>query len=99
MFLLKDRLKAFNDWKGIQYNIYWDKKKKIYFGQNKSYKKCTLFMRELQLIRFTINLRYLYDVKQMVHLSKSCVGFSIFDSVSFLSNFIFLFNKSMALWL
>ena len=55
-------------------------------------------MRELQLIRFTVNLRYLNDVKHMVHLSKSCVGFSIFDYVSFLSNFTFLFNKKHGLF-
>ena len=40
---------------------------------------------------FTFNLRFLYELG-LVSL-KLCVGFSIFDSVSFLLKFIFLFNK------
>ena len=43
---------------------------------------------------FTFNLRFLYELKRKVRLSKMLgVGFSIFDSVSFLLKFIFLFNK------
>ena len=42
---------------------------------------------------FTFNLRFLYELKHKVRLSKMCVGFSIFDSVSFLLKFLFLFNK------
>ena len=42
---------------------------------------------------FTFNLRFLYELKHKVRLSKTVVGFSIFDSVSFLLKFIFLFNK------
>ena len=59
MELLKDPLKVLDDftnvfrclkvyifWKFIQYTINWDKTqmlKKNFFGQNKHYKKCTLF--------------------------------------------------------
>ena len=43
---------------------------------------------------FTFNLWFLYELKDKVHLSKTvCLVFSIFDSVSFLLKFIFLFNK------
>ena len=46
---------------------------------------------------FTFNLRFLYELKHMVRLSKMCVGFYIFNSVSFLLKFIFLFNKTHGL--
>ena len=42
---------------------------------------------------FTFNLRFSYELKYKVCLFKTIVGFFIFDSVSFLLNFIFLFNK------
>ena len=42
---------------------------------------------------FSFNLRFLYELK--VRLSKTVWGFSIFDSVSFLSKFIFLFNQML----
>ena len=41
---------------------------------------------------FTFNLRFLYELKHRVHLSKS-VGFSIFDSVSFLLKFTFVLQQ------
>ena len=41
---------------------------------------------------FTFNLRFLYELKHRVHLSKS-VGFSIFDSVSFLLKFTFILQQ------
>ena len=40
---------------------------------------------------FTFNLRFLYELNLVSR--KLCVGFSIFESVSFLLKFIFLFNK------
>ena len=54
----------------------------------------------------TFNLRSLYEPKHEVRLSKTvcgislklCVGFSIFDFVSFLLKFIFLFNKKHELF-
>ena len=42
---------------------------------------------------FTFNLQFLYELKRKVYLSKTFVGFLIFNSVSFLLKFIFLFNK------
>ena len=56
-------------------------------------KKHSFFFRELQLISFTFDLRLLYKLKHMVYDSKLCMAFSIFDFVSFLLNFVFLFNK------
>ena len=42
---------------------------------------------------FTFNSQLLYKLNHMVHVSKTVCG--IFDSVSFLLKFIFLFTKSM----
>ena len=42
---------------------------------------------------FTFNLLFLYELMHKVRLSNLCVVFSIFDSVSFLLKFIFLFSK------
>ena len=52
-------------------------------------KKHTLFSFSYS---FTFNSLFLYELKHMV-----CVEFSIFNSVSFLSKFIFLFNKKHGL--
>ena len=65
---------------------------KIYFWQNKSYKKRTLFS-FASFFFFTFNLRFLYELKAQGSCLWNCVGFSIVDSVLFLLNFIFLFNK------
>ena len=52
------------------------------------------FFRELQLITVLLLIygSYMNRSTRFVAL-KLCVGFSIFDSVSFLLKFIFLFNK------
>ena len=42
---------------------------------------------------FTFNSRFLHELMHEVHISETCVGFFIFDSVSFLLKFIFLFSK------
>ena len=48
---------------------------------------------------FTFNLRFLYDLKHKLWLSKTvCVAVSIFDSVSFSLKFIFLFSKMHGLF-
>ena len=47
---------------------------------------------------FTFNLQYLYELKRKVRLSKTlklCMGFSIFDSVSFLLK-IYIFVQQNA---
>ena len=49
----------------------------------------SFFFHELQLI---IVLLVICDSYELKH-KKLCVGFSIFDSVSFLLKFIFLFNN------
>ena len=59
--------------------------------------KLQLIFRELQLISFTFNLRFLNELRQKVCLSKT-VGFSIFDSVSVLLKPTFLFNKMQPLF-
>ena len=47
---------------------------------------------------FTFNSRFLYEMKHMVHLSKSVWEFFHFRSVSFLLKFIFLFNEKHGLF-
>ena len=50
---------------------------------------------------FTFNLRFLYELKHKVRLTKTVGGrggFSIFHSVLFLSKFIFLFSKMHGLF-
>ena len=66
------------------------------FLQNKTYKKCTLFFffRVLQLITGLLLIYNFYTSWSTWFISlKLCVGFSIFDSVSFTLNFKFLLNK------
>ena len=69
-------------------------------SKNISGKKCALFFPSRAPTHhiFTFNLRFLYELKHMVRLSKLCVGFSIFGSVSFLLKFIFWFNKMHGLF-
>ena len=47
---------------------------------------------------FTFNLQFLHELKLKVGPCKSVFGFSIFDLVSFLLKFIFLFNKKYRLF-
>ena len=42
---------------------------------------------------FPFNLRFLYELKHKVRFSETVCGISIYDLVSFLLKFIFLFNK------
>ena len=42
---------------------------------------------------FTLNFRFLDELKHKVRLSKTLMGFSIFDSVLFLLKFVFFFKK------
>ena len=44
---------------------------------------------------FAFNSQFLYELKHKVHM---CVAFSIFDFISFLLKFIFLFNKKHGLF-
>ena len=47
---------------------------------------------------FTFNFRLLYELKYKFVSLKSFMGFSIFDSVSFLLKFVFLSNKMHGLF-
>ena len=79
-------------WKCIQYTIYWDKTqmlKKFPSDKMKGTKN-----RELQLIIVLLLICDSYMSWSTRFVSpKLCLGFSIFDSFSFLLKIIFLFNK------
>ena len=84
-------------WRCIQYTIHWDKTqmlKKIPSDKINGTKMPSFFFRKLQFITDLLLIcdSYMSWSTRFVSL-KLCVGFSIFDSVSFLLKFIFLFNK------
>ena len=81
-------------WKCIQYTIHWDKTqmlKKIPSDKINGTKNALFFLSRAPTHHsFTFNLRFLYELKHKLRLSKTvCGGFSIFDSVSFLLKFFF----------
>ena len=87
------QVKAFIFWRCIQYTIHWDKTqmlKKISVGQNKRYKN-VLFSNSSTVLLLICD-SYMSWNNTFVSL-KLWVGFSIFDSVSFLLKVIFLFSK------
>ena len=65
---------------------------KIYFRQNKSYKKRAFFFRELFFFNFELAILIWAKSTRFMSL-KLCMGLSIVDSALFLLNFRFLFNK------
>ena len=86
--------------KFMQYieKINWEKhtsvKKKLYRTKLMLQKMHSFFFRELQLIIVLLLIRNSYTSWSTCFISlKPYVGFFIFDSVSFLLNFIFLSNK------
>ena len=103
----KDKLKAFDNfknkqgsvwskvvwyvkvcifWKCIQYTIHYDKTQVL--------NAFSFFFHELQLITVLLLNYDCYMNWSISFVSLAlCVGFFIFDSVSFLLKFIFLFNK------
>ena len=90
-------------WHCIQYTIHWDKTetlKKIFFGQNKQYKKMlSFFFSRLQLITVLLLVCDSYKSWSTRFVSlRLSVGFSIFDSFLFLLKFLFLFNKMHGLF-
>ena len=102
-------LKASN--KSVWKNVFWYVKvcifwkciqmlKKIFFRQNKRYKKCPLFsFCELQLIIVVFLICHFYmSWSSWFTFLKMCVEFSIFDSVLFLLKFIFLSSKMHGLF-
>ena len=61
----------------------------------------SFFFRKLEIVTsFSFDMWFLHELKHKFRLSKTilCVVFSIFDSLSFLLNFIFLFNKMHGLF-
>ena len=84
-------------WKCIQYTIHWDKTQilKIFPSDKINGTKNSIFFlsRAPTHHSFTFHLRFWYELKHKVHLSKLCMWFSICDSVSFSLKFIFVFNK------
>ena len=82
------------------YTIYWDKTQtlKTFPSDKIIVTKNALCLRALTHHSFTFNLRFSYELKRKVRLSKVYVGFSVFNSVSFLLKFIFLFNKNHGLF-
>ena len=84
-------------WKYIQYTIHWGKMENFEkFSSNKiSSKKMPSFIFfEFKLITVLLLVcnSYMNWSTRFVSL-KQCLGFSVFDSLSFLLNFIFLFKK------
>ena len=83
--------------KCIQYTAHWDKTQMLkkfpldkIDGTNASF----FLSRVPSHHSFTFNLKFLHDLKRAKFVSlKQRVRFPIFDSVSSLSKFIFLFNK------
>ena len=89
-------------WNRIQYTIHWDKIQILQqFPSDKTNGTKTAFFflsRAPTHHSFIFNLRFLYDLNHKVHLSELCVGFVIFDSVSFLLKFIFSLIKMHGLF-
>ena len=66
---------------------------KIFFEQNKQNKLLSFFYHELQLITVLLLIRYSYTSWSTWFITlKLCVGFSIFNSVSFLLKFTLSFS-------
>ena len=86
-------------WKCVHDTIHWDNRhiQKIPFGQSKKYKKMfSFFFREFQLIAVLLLICDSYMNWSIIFVPlKLRVGFSIFDSVSFLLKFIFFSTKYM----
>ena len=81
----------------IQHTIHLDKTqilKKVPLDKINSTKNVLFFLSRAPTHHsFAINLRFLYELKRKTVPLKRCVGFSIFESASFLLKLIFLSNK------
>ena len=90
-------VKVYIFWKFIQYTIHWDKTqklKKFHSDKINDTKNALFFFRKIQLVTGLLSFRNSYTSWSTWFISlKLCVGFSIFESVLFLLNFTFLFNK------
>ena len=93
--------KVYIYWKFIQYILHGYKTqilKKFSLDKINVTKNALFFFRELQLIRVLLLICESYMSWSTSFVSvKLCLGFFIFDFVSFLLKFIFLFNKEHGL--
>ena len=85
-------------WKfySIHYTLEWNTAiKKIYHLDKINITKNAFFFLSWALTHhnFTLNLQFISELKHKTDLSKSILGFSIFNSFSLSLKFIFLFNK------
>ena len=84
-------------WKCIQYTIYWDRTQmlKKFLSDNLSdAEKCSFLFRELQLVTVLLFICNSHMSWSAMFVSpKLCVGFPIFNSISLLFKFMFLFYK------
>ena len=90
-------------WKFFQYTLHWDKiqqmLKKLSSDEKNIQQMRSFFFRDLQLIPVLFLIRNFYTSWNTWFISlKLHLGFSILHSVSFLLNFILLFNKNHALF-
>ena len=82
--------------------MHWDKTqiiiKKISLKKNKRYKKSTLFSRAPTHQSFTFNLQLLYELKNMIHVSKTVYGLFNFQfRLIFIKVYIFVQQKAWIL--
>ena len=86
-------VKVYIFWRFTQYVIEWDKIQMFSFGQNKRYKAFFASSNSSQFyFELAILISYISWSKKLISL-KLCVGFSVFESVSFLLKFIFFMNS------
>ena len=95
-------LKVYIFWKFIQYTTNWDKTQmlKIFPLDKISITKNALFFLSRAPIHysFTFNSRFLYELKQKVHLSKSmCRVFHFWFRLVFIKIYIFVKEKPWSL--
>ena len=97
-------LKVFISWKCIQYTIHWDKTQilKKFPSDKINGTKNTLFFlsRAPTHHSFTFNLRFLYELKHKVRLSKTVCGIFHFRfRFVFIKVYIFVQQNAWTLWL
>ena len=91
-------------WKCIQYTIHWDKRrmsKKFPSDKINSTKNALFFLSRAPAHRnFTFNLRFLYELKHKVRLSKTLCGIFHFRfRFIFIKVYIFVQQSAWTLWL
>ena len=82
--------------------MHWDKSqiiiKRFSFKKSKRYKKCTLFFTSSTHQSFTFDLQLLYELKNMIHVSKTMYGLFNFQfRLIFIQVYIFVQQKAWIL--